>query len=56
MTPERCLFIDDVAANVEGARAAGFQAEVFTGQAALEALLRAAGVAWTDPQPMERTA
>ena len=43
--PGRCLFIDDRLDNVEAARRAGFQAEVFTSQAALESLLRAAGMA-----------
>jgi FMN phosphatase YigB (HAD superfamily) len=42
--PAHALFIDDLAVNVEGARAAGWQAEVFQGQAALAALLRARGV------------
>ncbi len=36
IAPSRSLFIDDLPANVDGARAAGFQAVVFTGQAALE--------------------
>ena len=44
--PGRCLFFDDVMENVEGARAAGFQAEQFTGQGALEALLEHRGVRW----------
>ena len=44
LTPQRCLFIDDRADNVAGAREAGFQAEVFTTQAALAAVLRDAGV------------
>ena len=44
IAPERSLFIDDRADNVEGARRAGFQAEVFTSQAALAALLQGAGV------------
>jgi 2-haloacid dehalogenase len=42
--PARSIFYDDVAANVEGAWAAGFEAEVFESQAQLEALLRARGV------------
>jgi len=42
--PARSLFIDDRADNVEAARRAGFQAEVFTGQVALEDLLRSIGV------------
>jgi FMN phosphatase YigB (HAD superfamily) len=37
--PRRSLFIDDVAANIDGARAAGFEALLFTGQGALEAHL-----------------
>jgi FMN phosphatase YigB (HAD superfamily) len=47
--PERSLFIDDRADNVEGARKAGFQAEVFTSQAQLAALLQAAGVPLSAP-------
>lgn len=39
IAPARSLFFDDVAANVEGARLAGFQAEVFTDEPALRALL-----------------
>lgn len=31
LTPEACLFIDDSPANVEGAKACGWQAVVFTG-------------------------
>jgi FMN phosphatase YigB (HAD superfamily) len=42
--PARCIFFDDLAENVEGARRAGFQAEVFTGQATLAGLLREKGV------------
>ena len=42
--PARSFFTDDVAANVDGARQAGFQAEVFTSQAALTGWLQAAGV------------
>ena len=37
--PRRSLFIDDLAANIDGARAAGFEALLFTGQGALEAYL-----------------
>ena len=37
--PARALFIDDLPENVEGARRAGFQAEVFLDKAALEGLL-----------------
>ena len=44
--PARCLFFDDVQTNVDGARAAGFQAELFTDQAALEDLLETRGVRW----------
>jgi len=43
--PCRCLFIDDRLDNVEAARRAGFHAELFTNQAALESLLQAAGMA-----------
>lgn len=42
--PGRCLFIDDLTANVEAARKAGFQAEQFTTQPALVALLEQHGV------------
>jgi putative hydrolase of the HAD superfamily len=45
--PGRCLFIDDMEPNVLAARRAGFQAEQFTGQAALETLLANRGVRWT---------
>jgi len=37
--PRRSLFIDDAAAHIDGARAAGFEALLFTGQEALEAYL-----------------
>lgn len=43
--PARAVFFDDVAANVEGARAAGFQAEVFVDQAGLVETLKRLGVA-----------
>ena len=43
--PGRCLFIDDRLDNVEAARRAGFHAEVFTSQEALERLLQADGLA-----------
>ena len=43
-TPERCLFVDDTLPNVEGARAAGMQAEVFTSVDALRSLLERAGL------------
>ncbi len=46
LDPSRCLFIDDMAENVDAARKAGFQAEQFTGQAALERLLETRGVRW----------
>jgi FMN phosphatase YigB (HAD superfamily) len=50
--PKRSIFFDDRKDNVEGARAAGFQAEVFTGQAALREHLRDEGVLWDDdPTP-----
>jgi putative hydrolase of the HAD superfamily len=39
VSPERCLFVDDRMSNVEGARAAGMQAEPFTDVASLRALL-----------------
>jgi len=42
--PAKSFFVDDRADNVEGARKAGFQAEVFTSQAALTDWLEAAGV------------
>jgi putative hydrolase of the HAD superfamily len=45
--PSRALFIDDRIDNVEAARLAGYQAEQFTDQTALEALLRGRGVRWT---------
>jgi putative hydrolase of the HAD superfamily len=43
-TPERCLFVDDAVPNVEGASAAGMQAEVFTDVEALRLLLERAGL------------
>ena len=42
IAPQRCLFIDDVAANMDGAKAVGFEALLFTGRQALEAHLTAA--------------
>ena len=42
--PARCLFVDDRADNVEGARQAGMRAAVFTGVDDLEALLVAEGL------------
>jgi putative hydrolase of the HAD superfamily len=44
VAPERCLMVDDLAENVEGARAAGMQAVRFTGLAALTEALTAAGL------------
>lgn len=44
IAPSQSLFIDDVAVNVEGARLAGFQAAVFTGEDRLRAHLAAAGI------------
>jgi putative hydrolase of the HAD superfamily len=44
LVPERTLFIDDVADNVEAARAAGWQALHFVGPAACEAELLARGL------------
>jgi len=41
--PARSIFFDDLPGNVAAAREAGFQAEVFTTQAALEDYLRAVG-------------
>jgi len=43
LPPETLLFFDDLPANVEGARRAGWQAEVFKGEAALRTLLVARG-------------
>jgi HAD superfamily hydrolase (TIGR01509 family) len=40
--PRHSLFIDDIAANIDGARAVGFEALLFTGQAALAGHLAAA--------------
>jgi putative hydrolase of the HAD superfamily len=42
--PDRCLFIDDLPANVEGARAFGWQAVHFTGYPELLKQLRGHGV------------
>jgi HAD superfamily hydrolase (TIGR01509 family) len=44
LAPQDCLFIDDSAANVAGARAAGMQAEHFTTPDALEAALQRRGL------------
>jgi putative hydrolase of the HAD superfamily len=43
-TPERCLFVDDTVPNVEGASAAGMQAEVFTDVETLRLLFERAGL------------
>ncbi len=43
LPPESLLFFDDLPANVERARRAGWQAEVFKGEAALRTLLVARG-------------
>ena len=43
--PTRSVFFDDVAANVEAARRAGFQAEVFVGEPWLRAWLGERGIA-----------
>jgi transcription antitermination factor NusB len=42
--PDRCLFVDDRAANVDGARQAGMRAELFTSADALRELVRSAGL------------
>jgi HAD superfamily hydrolase (TIGR01509 family) len=44
VAPERCLFVDDGARNVEGARAVGMQAVRFTGADALRAALHDRGL------------
>ncbi|MBB2970051.1 HAD family phosphatase [Mesorhizobium sp. RMAD-H1] len=44
LEPSATLFIDDTAANVEGARAAGWQAVQFTGPDQLKTDLRQAGI------------
>ena len=41
-----CVFTDDLAQNIEGARAAGMQAFHFQGAADMERQLRALGVEW----------
>jgi FMN phosphatase YigB (HAD superfamily) len=43
--PKRALFVDDLAENVAAAREVGFQGHIFTGRAALEALLATIGIA-----------
>jgi FMN phosphatase YigB (HAD superfamily) len=40
----RCFFFDDLSENVEGARRAGFNAEVFRSEAELRRLLTDRGV------------
>lgn len=44
LEPARCVFFDDVEANVDGARRAGFEAELFTGEDRLLVYLRGRGV------------
>lgn len=44
VAPQECLFIDDSAANVAGARAAGMQAEHFTTPDVLESALQGRGL------------
>ena len=44
IAPARSVFFDDLPANVEGARRAGFQAEVFAGEAGLRRHLARAGL------------
>jgi len=44
--PDRCLFIDDLAPNVEAARREGIDAVQFTGWEALQPMLAARGIAW----------
>jgi putative hydrolase of the HAD superfamily len=46
--PRRSIFFDDRKDNVEGARAAGFQAEVFAAEAALRERLQRGGVSWDE--------
>ena len=45
LPPGAMLFFDDVAANVEAARRAGFQSELFEGEVKLRALLEGLGLA-----------
>ena len=54
LDPRRSIFFDDRKDNVEGARAAGFQADVFAGEPALRERLREDGVTW-DEDPAVRT-
>lgn len=44
LAPETCLFVDDVAENVEGARSVGMNAEVFTTPEAFATLLASHGL------------
>lgn len=44
LEPSGCLFFDDSSANVEGARAAGWSAELYTGEEKLRADLKQHGV------------
>ena len=48
VTPGRSLFFDDRAENVDGARAAGFKAEVFASETSLREFLRDQGVTWDE--------
>ena len=44
LEPDRTLFVDDSAANVDGARSAGLHAHLFTGADVLREELRRLGV------------
>jgi len=44
LKPEQCLFFDDVERNVEGARNAGMQAELYDGIESCKVVLKAAGL------------
>ncbi|MCS7026985.1 MAG: HAD family phosphatase [Bryobacteraceae bacterium] len=46
--PEECFFTDDVLLYVEGARAAGIDAELFTDFANLQAALKQRGIRWEE--------
>ncbi|HSZ49946.1 MAG TPA: HAD-IA family hydrolase [Caulobacteraceae bacterium] len=48
LDPRRSIFFDDRADNVAGARAAGFEAEVFTSEIALRERLDRDGVTWDE--------
>ncbi|WP_425602572.1 hypothetical protein [Luteibacter flocculans] len=50
-TPAESLFVDDLAANVAGAREAGLHGHVFTGSAALSDKLRRHHLRVTEPVP-----